>query len=656
MLLNQSTWKIVLLQGGLVLSSFVLAWIIGNNFACPEPALLFSAALLLLIFRLASMARFGLFHGYWRYTGIKDAEDILKSISLGTGGFVLCIRYVLGISRIPCSIFVLEALLTGLILGGVRLCSRTQTQRVRRNGRRRTESAPAVRVLIIGAGAASEMLIRELPEHGYVPVGCVDDDPAKRNVRIHGVPVLGAIEQLPSLARAHEIDELMIALPSVSGARMRRIVEICQDSQRKFKIIPGLEALLQGKVSVDQLREVHLDDLLGREPVQLDLANVRDSIAGKMVMVTGAAGSIGSELCRQILGYAPGKLVCLDQAETPLFYLELALSKTPLGDRATYCVADISDSAYLRKLLRQHHVQIVFHAAAYKHVSMMETNLSEALKNNVFALLSLLDAAEQSHCEDFVLISSDKAVHPTSFMGCTKRLGELIITARPPSRMRCVSVRFGNVLGSQGSVVPIFQEQIRTSRRITITHPEITRYFMTIPEAVSLVLQAYVVGSHGDVLVLDMGEPVRILDLAKTLIRLSGKSEQEIEIVFTGLREGEKLYEELFYSHEVQLSTPNQHLKRARSKQIPWATLCDHLDALALLADSGSDASVRRKVREIIPEYQYDVETHSTSESRLPRFAETFSARSRESDSDRVLPTPTTPNVWQAPNSLSPAQ
>jgi len=652
MLLNQRTWAIVLLQGLLVFSSLVMAWTLRFEFSCPQPALLFAAAPVLLILRLASMARFGLFHGYWRYSGLRDAEDILKSVGLGTAGFVLAIRYVLGMTRFPFSIYVLEALLTGLLLGGVRFLARALLQRTRRRDRRRRHNDPAGRVLIVGAGAGAEMLVRELPLHGYTPVGCVDDDPAKRKVKIHGVPVLGRIEELPGIASSHQIDELMIALPSVTGARMRRIIEICQSSHCKFKIIPGVQDLLEGRVTVGQLREVQLEDLLGREPVQLDLAAVRRDVEGKVVMVTGAAGSIGAELCRQVLGYGPAKLICLDQAETPLFYLELALAKHPSGARAAYCVADINDAACIRRLLRQYGVQIIFHAAAYKHVPLMEVNLPAALKNNVFALLSLLDVAQESGCEGFVLISSDKAVHPSSFMGCTKRLGELMVATRPACVMRCLSVRFGNVLGSQGSVVPIFQEQIRTTQSITITHPQITRYFMTIPEAVSLVHEAYTVGNHGDVLVLDMGEPVPILELAKTLIRLSGRSEEEIEITYTGLRAGEKLYEELFYSSEEQLPTSSRKVRRARSKRMSWQTLREHLAVLAVLAANGSQASIREKMKEIIPEYQYDPELHAPPEPRMQPLATPLPSPPGDGIPGFVATAPST-GSWPTPNPLS---
>jgi FlaA1/EpsC-like NDP-sugar epimerase len=325
-------------------------------------------------------------------------------------------------------------------------------------------------------------------------------------------------------------------------------------------------------------------------------------------MVTGAAGSIGSELCRQLLRYAPAKLVCVDRAETPLFYLQQANSG--LGGQKVYCLADITDSARMRDILHEHDVRVIFHAAAYKHVPLMEENLEEALKNNVFGLLSLLEVAGQSGCEDFLLISSDKAVAPTSFMGCTKRIGELIVSARPSAQMRCLSVRFGNVLGSQGSVIPVFREQIRSRRPITVTHPEITRYFMTIPEAVSLVLQAFVIGGKGDILVLDMGKPIRILDMAKTLIRLSGLPLDEVKIVFTGLRPGEKMSEDLFYEFERRLTTSAEKVFRTRGPLISWPELLSRLAVLRSESRTGISSRIRATVKEIVPQYQWAPPDH----------------------------------------------
>jgi FlaA1/EpsC-like NDP-sugar epimerase len=354
---------------------------------------------------------------------------------------------------------------------------------------------------------------------------------------------------------------------------------------------------------MEQLQEINLEDLLGREPVQFNLEAVRRRVAGRVVMVTGAAGSIGSELCDQLLNYGPAKLVCLDQAETPLFNLQQATLSSPV--QKAFVIADITDSDRMREVIREHAVRVIFHAAAYKHVPMVEDNLREAVKNNVFGLLSLIETADESGCEDFLLISSDKAVHPTSFMGCTKRIGELILAARPSKGMRCLSVRFGNVLGSQGSVIPVFQEQIRRKREISVTHPEITRYFMTIPEAVSLVLNGFSIGEKGDILVLDMGKPVRILDMAKTLIRLSGIPPQEVKIVYSGLRPGEKLYEELFYEHEERLSTAAEKILRTRGELMTWADLQAHLTALRTEMGCGDTDRIRRRVREVVPQYRW---------------------------------------------------
>jgi FlaA1/EpsC-like NDP-sugar epimerase len=367
--------------------------------------------------------------------------------------------------------------------------------------------------------------------------------------------------------------------------------------------VPSLQDILNGRINLSQFRDVRLEDLLGREPVEIDLESVKRRIAGQNVLVTGAAGSIGSELCRQILHSRPGKLICLDHNETGIFYLQLELSKQESGSQLVFCVTDIGDRDRMSHLLAEHKPRIIFHAAAYKHVPMMETNVYEAVKNNVFALLSLLEIAEENACPSFVLISSDKAVNPANVMGATKRLGELIISCRPASLTRCVSLRFGNVLGSNGSVVPVFQKQIRDNQQLTITHPDIMRFFMTTREAVSLVLQGFAIGKHGDTLLLDMGEPVRILDLAKTLIRLSGKSEHEVGIRFTGLRDGEKLFEELSYPAEEIHPTPFPKIRRIRGTPHRGDDLARQLVQLRSVTSVNGAAAIRTKMKEIVPEY-----------------------------------------------------
>jgi len=599
MLLKKSTWVTAVLQSLLMVAAFVTAWLLRFDFSLPHPPLLLAIAPLLVSVRLLAMWRFNLIHGYWRYTGVSDAVAIGKAVALGSAAFFVTLRIGLGVKAFPLSIYFLEALLTGTALCGVRVAFRIMHQIDQRHRGNR------IRVLIVGAGWAAEALMRELSNSQYLAVGCVDDDPEKQGVSIHGLTVLGTIEELGHVAAAYQVEELFIAMPSVTGYPMRRVIEHCLATGRKFKTIPGLGELIEGRVKVEELRDVNLEELLGRDAVRLDLEAVRRDLSDRVVLVTGAAGSIGQELCCQILECGPAKLICLDQAETPMFYLQLKLTQSKYGDRVRYSVADIANSESVKSILRAHGVQIIFNAAAYKHVPMMECNTAEALRNNVFGLISLLHAAEEAGCERFLLISSDKAVNPTSVMGATKRIGELILASRP-SKLRCASVRFGNVLGSQGSVVPLFQQQIRKEGRVTVTHPEITRYFMTIPEAVSLVLQAFTVGDHGDILVLDMGEPIRIADLARTLIRLSGASEYDVPIVFTGLRPGEKLFEELFYSTEDLLPTPHEKVQRTHSNLVPWTVLSQHLRELEQLMVSRSDRSMRAKIQHIIPQYKHE--------------------------------------------------
>jgi FlaA1/EpsC-like NDP-sugar epimerase len=338
--------------------------------------------------------------------------------------------------------------------------------------------------------------------------------------------------------------------------------------------------------------------------VKLDLAAVRREIAGRCVLVTGAAGSIGSELCRQILHYAPSRMVCLDQAETGLFYLREELIRHDIGDRATFVVSDICDVASLRKLFQDSPPDIVFHAAAYKHVPMMECNVHEAVRNNVLGLTDLLDLADEAGCQRFILISSDKAVNPTSVMGASKRICELIVSSRPTRQMQCVSVRFGNVLGSSGSVIPVLGEQLKSGVPLTITHPDMKRFFMMIPEAVALVLQSAAIGQHGEILVLDMGKPLRILDLANALIRLSGKSQSEVQIQFTGLREGEKLEEEVFSHAEIAAPTSCDRIRRTQAPARNWIELSRHIEELRASISLEGDSPVRGKIKQLVPEYQ----------------------------------------------------
>lgn len=613
--LNARRLGILLLHIVLVSLAAVSAWALRFEFHLPNLQLLLTLLPILITYRLAAFARFGLLHGYWRYTGLHDGIDMLKALLLSSAAFLLCVRYLLRIRAFPLSVYCLELLLAAFVLLGVRLLYRAFMQSkpvVPGPDRRRSR-----RVVIVGAGFAAQLLIRELKQAGpaWIVVGCVDDEKAKVGSKVHGVPVLGTIEQLPELCSKNRAFEVLIAMPSATAVQMQRVVQICYAARLRYRTVPSLRELVAGQSSLGQLREVKLDDLLGRDPVHLDLEPVRRMIRGTPVLVTGAAGSIGSELTYQLLRYCPSVLVCLDQDESGLFELQQRLSPLNSDAKVEFCIADINDTNRVEAILSRFAITTVFHAAAYKHVPLTESNVSEALRNNVFGLMSMLDAADACHCSSFVLISSDKAVNPSSFMGSTKRLGELILAARPTSNMRCVTVRFGNVLGSQGSVVPLFQQQIRTTRRITVTHPEITRYFMTIPEAVALVLQAFAAGEHRDLLVLDMGKPVQIVDLANTLVKLSGIPENEVEIAFTGLRPGEKLYEELFYQYEEPSATSVGKIMRAKSSTISWETLTWHLGALHTMISNETEAAIRARMKQIIPEYGYTATLEATDAS-----------------------------------------
>ena len=607
LLFHQRPVFISVVQSLLVTGSLVMAWLLRFDFSIPYRRNLLTSGLLLVLVRLITLRLFNLNHGWWHFASVSDAINILKAVAVGSVAFFAMNRYLFGAVAFPRSVYFFEAVLTTCFLAGARLGSRVLVESVRR------DSSRSKRVMVVGAGFAAQMVIRELarPNSGYVAVGCVDDDRSKISVHIQGVPVLGTIEELEILVEDNPAEEILIAIPSASGKQMRRITDSCQKAKLPFKTVPTLSDIIRGGASINQFREVRLEDLLGRETVQIDLEAVRNQIAARTIIVTGAAGSIGSELCRQILDYSPARLICLDQSETGLFLLRLELDTHQNGAQVAFRVADVTDGERVRILLSEFCPEIIFHAAAYKHVPLMESNVQEAVKNNVLGLLSLVGLADEAGCKNFVMISSDKAVNPSNIMGATKRTCELILSSRPQNGMRCVSVRFGNVLGSNGSVVPVLTQQLRNHEPLTVTHPEIKRFFMTTREAVALVLQAFVIGKHGDILVLDMGEQVKIVDLARTLVRLSGQSERDVEIRFTGLREGEKLSEELFYEHEEVIPTSCEKIKRTRGLLRNWPELCLQLEELRASMSVDGAAPVRAKMKEIVPEYSFQSDNSS---------------------------------------------
>ena len=600
-LLRKNSWFVGVFQAGLIFVSLILAWFLRFDFTLPDRRLLFGAACLLIAIRMAAIAGFGLLHGWWRYTGLSDAADVAKSVLSGSLVFFLVMRYAFRGQGFPRSVYVLEALLTAGILVGLRIFSRVLAESVRQ------DLTASKRVLLIGAGVAGQTIVREIAQPGseYAPVGYIDDDRSKVGLKIAGIPVLGTVEELPEIVSTYPVDEVLIAVPSASSKQMQRFVELCERTAVKFRTVPALRDVIAQGVRISDFRDVNVDDLLGRDPVEIDLQSVRDAIHGRSVLVTGAAGSIGSELCRQILEHEPRILVCVDQNETGMFYLERELRQDRDTSSLQCHVADVGDRKRIEHIFRESRPEAIFHAAAYKHVPVMETNVPAAVQNNIFGLMSLLEVATDHECKSFIFISSDKAVKPCSVMGATKRIGELIIAHQPTNGMRCLSVRFGNVLGSNGSVIPVLQQQLRNNEPLTVTHPEMKRFFMTVREAVSLVLQASVIGEKGDTLVLDMGEPLPILELVRTLIKLSGKNEKQVTIQFTGLRQGEKLIEDLFYENEQVGQTSFPKIKRARGLQQEWTGLASSLEELeATLFLNGSD-SIRAKIKEIVPEYSY---------------------------------------------------
>ncbi|HEY1678529.1 MAG TPA: nucleoside-diphosphate sugar epimerase/dehydratase [Candidatus Sulfotelmatobacter sp.] len=600
-LLRKNSWFVGAFQAALIFVCLVLAWFLEFDLTLPNRRLLLFAAGLLIATRMVAITGFGLLHGWWRYTGLRDTIDVGKAVLCGSALYYLVLRFVVHLDHFPRTVYVLEALLTAAALVGVRIFSRVLAESVRQ------DLASSRKVLLIGAGIAAQAVVRELcrPGSEYAPIGYVDDDRSKLGLKIEDIPVLGSVDQIPQLMSKYPIDEVLVAVPSASSRQMQRFVEICERSSVKFRTVPALRDVIAENVRLSDFRDVNVEDLLGRDPIEIDLQSVRSNICGKTVLVTGAAGSIGLELCRQILEHSPAALICVDSNENGIFHLEGELSSRHSKSIYHCHVGDAGDRKRMERIFQESSPDAIFHAAAYKHVPLMEDNVRAAVQNNVFGLLTLLEQAIDTGCESFILISSDKAVNPCNVMGATKRIGELIIANRPTNGMRCLSVRFGNVLGSNGSVVPLLQRQLRHGEPLTVTHPDVKRFFMTIREAVSLVLQGSVIGNKGDTLVLDMGEPISILDLVRTLITLSGKNESEVAIHFSGLRAGEKLVEELFYEDEQIGETSFSKIKRARGSERNWELLETQLRELeAVLYLNGSD-TIRAKIKDILPEYSY---------------------------------------------------
>jgi len=559
----------------------------------------------------------GLYRGLWRYTGIRDFWLLCRACLFSTALILLIMMTANKFEGYSRSVFVIDCFLTLLLTGGLRLSIRTMYTFFSKpqddiDGMMRVPT----KVLIIGAGQAGEKILREMMDNynlHYAVVGFIDDDRQKQGRTIHGVRVLGTIEHLPAVIQREMIQQILIAIPSATGEEIRRIVEICQKTGISYKILPGIGDLINGRVSVKLLRDISYEDLLGRSPVQLDIQGIREYLDGKTILVTGCGGSIGSELCRQIVKYQPRHLILLDSSEANLFNIQMEMQNEHFYRQCPAILGRVQDESLMEAVFRAYKPEVVFHAAAYKHVPMMEKNPWQAVYNNIIGSRVAMETARRHHVERFVVVSTDKAVRPTNVMGASKRVTELIMQCLQGNGTRFMAVRFGNVVGSSGSVIPFFRRQIEQGGPVTVTHPEVNRFFMTIPEASQMILQAGTMGEGGEIFILKMGTPVKILDMARDLIRLSGKEpDVDIKIVFTGLRDGEKLYEELITVGEDILPTGHEKVMVLRSStcfngfsdpQDGKEHLYREIDELIKLAARYDSEGIKRKLKEIVPEY-----------------------------------------------------
>jgi len=558
--------------------------------------------ILLLIFMM-SLWVFGLFHGLWRYVGYHDLVRIVFSCLVGALAFFAFTHGVLQVSNYPRSTIILTGLLSAGFLGGIRLTFRWFREWFQGAGTK------GRRVLLVGAGNAGELLVRDLQSnanHDYLPVAFVDDDIQKQKMRIHGIPVAGEIKNIPDVAQKFKAEEIIVCMPSASPQVRQKILFACEPCSLSIKTLPNVKQLLDQPVLSNRLHDYTLEDLLQRDPIQMNLEELHPLLKKKRILVTGAGGSIGTELCRQIGRYKPSMLVLFDWHENSLYALYRELRELFPELHLHTTIGDVSNKRRVEEIFVTHHPQLVFHAAAHKHVPLMEANPGEAVRNNILGTKIVAEVALKTGVERFVLISSDKAVNPTNVMGATKWVAESIINhINKNTSSRFIVVRFGNVLGSNGSVVPIFKEQIQKGGPLTITHPDMMRYFMTIPESVQLILQASAIGQGGDVFVLDMGTQIYVSDLARNMIRLSGFiPDRDIKIVHTGLRPGEKLYEELFYENEKVEPTQYSKINRAVTAcVINSGELTRHLEQLCLFLHEGKPEKIIEKLIEIVPGY-----------------------------------------------------
>lgn len=564
----------------------------------------------MILIGLAIFITFRLYHSLWQFASIIELKNIIfASIMSAIANILIC---ELTGNPLPRSCYFIYFLLLVLMVGGSRFIYRfIRLYAARHNIRGRKEQRPLEKVMIIGAGVAGEKVYKEIlgSKSIYKEVICfIDDEPSKWNRTIHGVSIYGGRDKIIEAVNKYKIEEIMVAMPSASKRDLIDIFNICKETKCKLKKLPGIYQFINEDVHISDLKEVEIQDLLGRDPIKVNLADIMGYVTDKVVMVTGGGGSIGSELCRQIAANKPKQLIIVDIYENNAYDIQLELKHNYPELNLETLIASVRNEVKVNKLFEIYHPDIVYHAAAHKHVPLMEDSPNEAIKNNVFGTLNVARAADKYNAQKFILISTDKAVNPTNVMGATKRLCEMIVqTYNKRSQTEYVAVRFGNVLGSNGSVIPIFKRQIKEGGPVTVTHPDIIRYFMTIPEAVSLVLQAGAYAKGGEIFILDMGESVRIADMAKNLIKLSGyEPDVDIKIEYTGLRPGEKLYEELLMEEEGLQDTPNHMIHIGKPIEMNEDTFVERLINLKEAAYGETD-DIRSLIKELVPTYQYGI-------------------------------------------------
>lgn len=574
----------------------------------------------ILIIKIFVFYFFDLYRGMWRYTSMTDLVNIIKA---AFGSTLLIVSIVvfsnrfIGFSR---SIFIIDCCFTIFLISGFRLSVRIFFEHSSENESGKNtvnflydlfrHGSKKKKLIIIGAGDCGEKIFREIKSNaglGYSVVGFLDDHPVKKGKKIHGVPVLGPVNEVKSIGVKRNADEVLIAIPSANSEQMRQIVHFCKDSGLRFKTIPGYGELINGRVTINSIREVAYKDLLGREEIKRDEEKIGEYLKDRTVLITGAGGSIGSELCRQVCRYSPKRILLFERAESPLYDIELELKKNFNHIMVVPLLADVRDHRYTKNIFKKYSPSIVFHAAAYKHVPMLEIQPYKAIENNILGTENLIGISEKYEVERFVFVSTDKAVRPTNVMGASKRVAEMLIQSRIESQTRYMIVRFGNVVGSVGSVVPLFKKQIEAGGPVTVTHPEITRYFMMITEACQLILQAGAIGAETnnvEIFLLEMGKPVKIIDMARDLIRFSGfEPGKDIKIEYSGLRPGEKLYEELITDGEDVVPTSHEKIMVLRRNDIIDNKIKKDIDSLIQISSDCDDEIIKQKLKEIVPEY-----------------------------------------------------